>query len=110
MSIVMAAATPRCMSEITISLAEDACPSDGTLPTAGAVIDTAVTGEDGLYRFADLSDGTYCIFMDALSNKNVNFLIPGNWTWPGSGVGQYTFILDPGEQALDRDFGWDFVE
>jgi hypothetical protein len=98
------------LSEITISLAEDACPSDGTLPTAGKLIDTAVTDEDGLYRFDNLSEGTYCIFMDALSPENVDFLIPGNWTWPGTGVGQYTFILDPGEQALDRDFGWDFVE
>jgi hypothetical protein len=48
--------------------------------------------------------------MDALSPENVDFLIPGNWTWPGTGVGQYSFILDPGEQALDLDFGWDYVD
>lgn len=98
------------LSEITISLAKGACPGDGTLPSATAVIETAVTGEDGIYLFEDLEEGTYCIFMDALSAENVDFLIPGNWTWPGTGVGQYSFILDPGEQALDLDFGWDYVE
>jgi hypothetical protein len=98
------------LSDVTISLAENACPGDGTLPIADAVIDTAVTDEDGLYLFDGLSTGTYCIFMDALSEENVDLLIPGNWTWPATGVGQYSFILDPGEQALDLDFGWDYVD
>ena len=48
--------------------------------------------------------------MDALSEDNVDFLIPGNWTWPATGVGRYSFILDPGEQALDLDFGWDYSD
>jgi hypothetical protein len=98
------------LSDITISLADNACPGNGTLPTSAAVIDTAVTADDGSYLFDGLSTGTYCIFMDALSEENVDLLIPGNWTWPATGVGQYTFILDPGEQALDRDFGWDYVD
>jgi hypothetical protein len=98
------------LSDISISLAGNACPGDGTLPIADAVIATAVTDEDGLYLFDGLSTGTYCIFMDALSEENVDLLIPGNWTWPATGVGRYTFILDPGEQALDRDFGWDYVD
>jgi hypothetical protein len=98
------------LSGISISLAENACPDNGTLPTTAAVINTAVTAGDGLYLFDGLSEGTYCIFMDALSEENVDFLIPGNWTWPGTGVGQYTFILDPGEQALDLDFGWDYFD
>lgn len=96
--------------EITISLASDACPTDGSLPAESAVISTVLTDEDGLYRFENLDEGSYCIFMDALSEENVDFLIPGNWTWPATGVGRYSFILDPGEQALDLDFGWDFVE
>ena len=98
------------LPEITISLAEGACPGDGTLPTTSSVIATTLTGEDGIYLFEGLTDGTYCIFMDALSTENVDLLIPGNWTWPGTGVGQYSFILDPGEQALDLDFGWDYVD
>ena len=98
------------LSDITISLAAIACPSDGTLPPEESVIATTITDAQGLYRFEDLSDGTYCIFMDALSEENVNFLIPGNWTYPATGVGRYTFFLDPGEQALDLDFGWDYVD
>ena len=96
------------LSEITISLAKGACPAEGTLP--GTILETAVTDEDGRYLFDGLDTGTYCIFMDALSTENVDALIPGNWTWPGTGVGRYTFVLDPGEQALDLDFGWDFVD
>ena len=98
------------LSAIAIGLAEGACPSDGTLPAAAAVIETAVTDEDGRYLFDGLSDGNYCIFMDALSAENVDALIPGNWTWPATGVGYYSFILDPGEQALDLDFGWDHAD
>lgn len=98
------------LSEITISLASNACPTNGSLPAASAVLETAVTDEDGRYLFDNLSDATYCIFMDALSPENLDLLIPGNWTWPATGVGYYSFILDPGEQALDLDFGWDFVD
>ena len=98
------------LSGITISLARNACPADGSLPAATAVLETAVTDEDGRYLFENLSDATYCIFMDALSPENLDLLIPGNWTWPATGVGLYSFILDPGEQALDLDFGWDFVD
>ena len=98
------------LAEITISLAAGACPTDGTLPDEDALISTVLTDEDGLYRFDNLEQATYCIFMDALSEENVDFLIPGNWTWPATGVGRYSFILDPGEQALDLDFGWDFVD
>jgi hypothetical protein len=98
------------LSEITISLASIACPADGSLPPAAALTSTMLTGEDGLYRFENLATGAYCIFMDALSDDNVNFLIPGNWIYPATGVGRYNFFLDPGEQALDLDFGWDFVD
>ena len=98
------------LSGITISLASGVCALDGTLPPASAILSTTVTDADGLYRFENLDEGTYCVFMDALSEENVDFLIPGNWTWPAAGVGRYTFVLDPGEQALDLDFGWDFVD
>ncbi|HSG15498.1 MAG TPA: NBR1-Ig-like domain-containing protein [Anaerolineae bacterium] len=98
------------LSEITISLASEACPAGGSLPSAARILSTTTTGDDGLYRFENLDTGMYCIFMDALSEDNVDFLIPGNWTWPATGVGRYTFFLDPGEQALDLDFGWDYAD
>ncbi len=102
-------ATEQPLSGITISLASISCPAGG-LPPAEAITSTTLTGEDGLYRFENLETGAYCIFMDALSEKNVNALIPGNWTYPATGVGRYSFYLDPGEQALDLDFGWDYVD
>ncbi len=98
------------LADITISLATEACPSDGSLPPDSRIVGTTTTDEDGLYRFENLDTGMYCIFMDALSEDNVDFLIPGNWTWPATGVGRYTFFLDPGEQALDLDFGWDYSD
>ncbi len=98
------------LSEILISLADGLCPAGGTVPAASAVRETAVTGADGLFRFEGLSEGSYCVFMDALREENVDLLIPGNWTWPATGVGYYSVALDPGEQILDLDFGWDFVE
>jgi uncharacterized protein (DUF2141 family) len=101
--------TEQPLSGITSSLASIACPAGG-LPPAEAITSTTLTGEDGLYRFENLATGAYCIFMDALSDENVNALIPGNWTYPATGVGRYSFFLDPGEQALDLDFGWDYVD
>ena len=94
---------------ITISLSGGVC-SPGDFPQASTVISTAVTDETGSYLFDNLSAGSYCLFMDALSSENVNFLIPGNWTWPAIGVGQQTVVLIEGEQALDIDFGWDYQE
>lgn len=98
------------LAEVTISLADSTCPLDGTLPDDSAVVATTLTDDGGLYRFPDLDGGTYCVFMDPLSQENVNLLIPGNWTWPATGVGWYTVFLDDGEQNLDRDFGWDYTE
>jgi len=94
---------------ITISLSGGVC-SPGDFPQANTIIQTAVTDEFGDYIFNDLPAGSYCVFMDALGSDNVNFLIPGNWTWPAIGVGQQTVVLIEGEQALDIDFGWDYQE
>lgn len=98
------------LPNITISLASGVCPQGGVLPSNPIVLQRVVTGEDGRYRFTNLSAGTYCVFMDALSSDNVNFLIPGNWTWPAVGVGTYTVALREGEQRLNLDFGWDFAD
>ncbi|MFL7837502.1 MAG: NBR1-Ig-like domain-containing protein [Candidatus Promineifilaceae bacterium] len=98
------------LSGILIGLAEGACPADGTVPGESAVLSTTLTGDDGRFIFEDLSEGTYCVFMDALNEEMIDLLIPGNWTWPATGVGQYSIALDPGEQILDLDFGWDYVD
>ncbi len=98
------------LNGVRIGLAEGACPTDGTFPDEGSLLDTTLTGEDGRHRFEGLAEGTYCLFMDALHEEMVDLLIPGNWTWPATGVGQYTILLDPGEQILDLDFGWDYID
>ena len=95
---------------VTISYSGGVCPSDGSVPAASQVLGTMVTGEDGRFLFDGLASGTYCVFMDALSTANVDLLIPGNWTWPAIGVGDYTIALDEGEQRLDLDFGWDYQD
>jgi hypothetical protein len=98
------------LSGILIVLSEDACPSDGSIPGENTILSTSLTNDTGEFSFEGLSEGTYCIYMDALNEEMIDLLIPGNWTWPGTGVGQYSVVLDPGEQILDLDFGWDYVD
>lgn len=93
---------------VTVSLAQGACPVDGG--EIRNVLQTAVTDEDGLYRFDNLEEDTYCVFIDAFSDANVNLLIPGDWTYPALGTGRTGVILDAGEEILNIDFGWDFAE
>lgn len=91
---------------LTVLLSNQACPEEGAV-AASDIIATAVTGEDGLYRFPNLDEGTFCVAIDAFDEANVELLIPGDWTWPAPGVGRITIFLDGGESLLDVDFGWD---
>ncbi len=95
---------------ILIALADGACATDGTFPADSALRETTLTAADGRFSFTNLDEGAYCLFMDALNEEMLDLLIPGNWTWPGTGVGQYAILLDPGEAILDLDFGWDYVD
>ncbi|MEZ4512873.1 MAG: NBR1-Ig-like domain-containing protein [Chloroflexota bacterium] len=95
----------RPLAGLTVTLAQGACPAVGTRP--GNVLATALTGEDGTYVFDGLDSATYCIWVDAFSPANIELLIPGDFTWPATGVDRWTFILDPGEQEERIDFGWD---
>ncbi len=94
---------------VTVILAEGACPDTG-VPDADAILQTAVTDADGLYRFTNLDEGLYCVAIDALSPANVDLFIPGNWTWPALGTGRQGINLAAGEQRLEVDFGWDYQE
>ncbi len=89
---------------LTVSLSRGVCPSDNNF---GAVLAASVTDENGVYRIEGLDKGNYCAWVDIYSSENVNLLIPGNWTWPATGIGYWTVILVDGEEALDIDFGWD---
>lgn len=92
---------------ITVLLGEGQCGEGGRIDPAN-LLSTTVTGEDGLYRFPNLAAGTYCVSIDALSPDNVDLMIPGNWTWPATGIGRTALRLAAGEQRLEVDFGWDF--
>lgn len=94
---------------VTVDLGEGACPDeDEILPDA--LLASTVTDDEGLYRFEGLEAGLYCVAINALSDENVNLLIPGNWTYPAQGVGRAAVRLVAGEESLEVDFGWDFQE
>ena len=95
------------LAGITVKLAAGACPGDAIVP-ANTVLATAITDEDGLYRFDGLDAGLYCVAIEPFSSDNVDLLIPGDWTWPGYGVGLQGINLAAGEERLEVDFGWEF--
>jgi hypothetical protein len=97
------------LADITVVLGEGACPPGGIIEAADRIA-TATTDEEGLYRFTELPGGLYCVSIDALSEENVNLLIPGNWTYPAPGTGRFGVRLAGGEERLTVDFGWDFQE
>lgn len=97
------------LAGIVVSLGLNACPEDGVVGAAN-VLETATTGDDGIYTFTNLDAGTYCVFVDALSEDNVDLLIPGDWTYPAPGTGRIGIVLDPGEERENVDFGWDYEE
>lgn len=86
---------------VKVRLGAGACPSSGLAVTT--------SGGSGGYSFTALSPGTYCVSIDALDTTNVNILIPGGWTYPGTGpVAQTTVNLNPGDTASGISFGWDY--
>jgi hypothetical protein len=91
---------------LTIQLSNVACPEEGSI-AAPYIVASAVTGDDGVYLFPNLDEGTYCVSIDAFDEANVDILIPGDWTWPAPGVGRLTIFLGGGESLLEIDFGWD---
>ena len=95
------------LASITVKLAAGACPADAIIP-ASTVLATTVTDNVGLYRFEGLDSGLYCVAIEPFSSDNVDLLIPGDWTWPGYGVGLQGINLAAGEERLEVDFGWEF--
>jgi hypothetical protein len=98
------------LSDIVVTLAAGTCPDDLSLPVPAAIVATSTTDENGVYRFEELPERTYCVYMDVLGPELVDLLIPGNWSFPATGVGRYSLVPDRGEQILDLNFGWDFSD
>jgi protocatechuate 3,4-dioxygenase beta subunit len=89
------------IENVTLRLGSGACPSTG--------LATATTDVNGNYSFGGLSAGTYCVSVDALSDGNDVFLIPGGWTYPvrDADPQEVTVTLTASQQETDVDFGWD---
>jgi inhibitor of cysteine peptidase len=86
------------LAGVEMTLGLGACPAVG--------LATTTTDGDGLYTFAGLEPGTYCVSSDPLSAVNEVILIPGGWTVPeGGGI---TVLLGAGEAVTDVNFGWDY--
>ncbi len=86
---------------VLVMLGDGVCPSTG-LAFAG-------TDDDGTYAFSRLPTGTYCVSVDATGAVNGSILIQGEWTNPlGEAQADLTVMLEPGEEYLSADFGWDY--
>lgn len=88
---------------IVVNLGEGSCPADD--------LDSATTGDDGDYAFADLEPGTYCVSIAALDEDNSSILVPGAWTTPeasAEGAVGAEITVAAGDVAGDVDFGWDY--
>lgn len=78
----------------------------GRCPSTGLAVARANT--EGVYTFANLEAGTYCVSIDTLSDFNLPIFIPGVWTYPPSHDGSQTLRVDGFEDVEDADFGWDY--
>lgn len=91
------------MPSVTMSLHAGACVN-GTMP----ILMQAVTDLQGRYVFTGLPGGTYCVFMDAVSEGNAPLLLPGDWTFPARGIWYQQITIQPNDTAFPVNFGWDF--
>jgi len=84
---------------VVVDLGLGACPSTGLATTTSDV--------NGMYTFAGLEAGTYCVSIDPLGATNETILIPGGWTYPNA-EGNAIVTIGSGEDRLDVNFGWDY--
>ena len=75
-------------------------------PPAGVT----VTDAAGEFIMPDLSAGSYCLSIDALSSPNDSLLIPGEWSAPTRGIQpmEATITLAAAEALDEQRFGWDY--
>ena len=88
---------------VLVQLGMGACPASG--------LAAATSSMNGVYAFAGLDAGTYCVSIDALHAENA-LLLPGGWTFPSvserSSVAAYTVTVVEGERRSGINFGWDY--
>jgi hypothetical protein len=91
---------------VLVEVGAGACPAVG--------LSVATTDTTGNYYFRGLPAGAYCVSVDASAMAN-RALSPGRWSWPPAvGTGSdapetgHTITLQPGEQRVRVNFGWDY--
>ena len=87
------------LAGVVVELGSGACPSAG--------LATTTSDANGMYTFAGLDAGTYCVSVNALDATNETILIPGGWTYPNA-EGSAAVTIGAGENRLDVNFGWDY--
>lgn len=90
---------------VGVRLGEGGCPATG--------LQKALTDSDGLFLFAGLPAGSYCVSIDPHEPVNAALLQPGRWTYPPAlnpnGPIQVEAILEQGELRTDLFFAWDYA-
>jgi hypothetical protein len=81
---------------VTVALSAGACPP-------AAALRTAVTTSEGIYEFADLAAGDYCVSVD---ESTVTTPIPGGTPTLTTANEPLTVVLSDGERFADADFGY----
>ncbi|MBN1310234.1 MAG: hypothetical protein JXB30_02365 [Anaerolineae bacterium] len=79
---------------------------------SGGVVATDITDasgpSEGMYSFANLAAGTYCVAIDALDPTNEKVLIPGGWTYPANGTAETIVTIQANQYLAGVNFGWDY--
>ena len=83
-----------------VMLGKGECPSEG--------LATVLADANGVYTFANLDSGTYCVSIDQLSDYNLAILILGDWSYPLDGKGMQTVEVDGSTNVTNADLAWDY--
>ncbi len=87
---------------VTALLQYGNCAGNNNVPVA------AVTDVNGHYFFGNLGPGNYCVSINAASPENAAKLLPGDWTFPGTGIWYQDVLILTNDNAYPVNFGWDY--
>ena len=68
------------------------------------------TDSAGAYLFQSLTAGTYCVYIEVLTEANFPLLVPGDFTVPSPSRAGITVELAVDQDVNSADFAWDFAE
>ncbi len=91
------------LPDITLNIGNGACGET-------EFVRSQRSAEDGTYIFPNLLTGTYCIYIEVLTDANYSRLIPGNFTVPQPGRSGVTVTLQPNIDFTSINFAWDPLE